>query len=209
MENRRHHHASPAVSTVPPLLVSAAPCTGASLRDQVLIAMPALNDGFFDRSVIYVCAHSSEGAMGIVLNQAMPDIAFGDLLEQLHLPHSPRAPVVHFGGPVETGRGFVLHTPDFQRDDTVRLTASQSITGTIENLRAIADGRGPERSIFALGYAGWGPGQLEAELQANSWLTVPADDDLVFSSDLPHKWDMALARLGVAPLMLSSHGGRA
>ncbi len=180
-----------------------------SLRDHVLIAMPTLDEGYFDRSVIYICAHSSEGAMGIVLNQVMPDVEFSDLLDQLHLPQSPRTPTVHFGGPVETGRGFVLHTTDFQRDDTVKLTPSLSITGTIDILRAISEGRGPERSIFALGYAGWGPGQLEAELQANSWLTAPADDDLIFSKDLPHKWDLALARLGVSPLMLAMHGGRA
>lgn len=207
MEDRRHHHPTP--SSIPPLLANVNPRAEQSLRNHVLIAMPTLSDGFFDRSIIYICAHSAEGAMGIVLNQVMPDVEFSDLTEQLHIPTSPRAPVVHFGGPVETGRGFVLHTTDFERDDTVKLTDTLSITGTIEILRAIASGHGPVRSIFALGYAGWGPGQLEAELQANSWLTVPADDDLIFSSDLPHKWDLALARLGVSPLMLSLHGGRA
>ena len=206
MEDRRHHHTA---SPIPPLLASTGLRGDQSLRNHVLIAMPTLSDGYFDRSVIYICAHSHEGAMGIVLNQVMPDVEFGDLLDQLHLPQSPRTPTVHFGGPVETGRGFVLHTTDFQRDDTVRLTSSLSITGTIDILRAISEGRGPERSIFALGYASWGPGQLEAELQTNSWLTVGADDDLIFSSDLPHKWDMALARLGVSPLMLAMHGGRA
>ncbi len=206
MEERRHHHTA---HPIPALLAPEGLHTGPSLRDHVLIAMPSLADGYFDRSVIYICAHSREGAMGIVLNQIMPDVEFDDLLEQLHLPQSPRAPAVHCGGPVETGRGFVLHTTDFQRDDTVRLTPSLSITGTIDILRAISEGRGPERAIFALGYASWGPGQLESELQANSWLTVEADDDLVFSKDLPHKWDLALARLGVSPLMLSLQGGRA
>ena len=171
--------------------------------------MPQLADGFFNRSVIYVCAHSAEGAMGIVINQPMPDIAFSELLEQLHLPQSAAAPTVHFGGPVETGRGFVLHSTDFCREDTVRLTEDLSLTGTIDILRAISEGRGPSRAIFALGYAGWGPGQLEAELQANSWLTVPADDDLIFDPDLPHKWALALDRLGVSPLALSLHGGTA
>ena len=206
MEDRRHHHTA---NPIPPLLARTGLRGDQSLRNQVLIAMPTLSEGFFDRSVIYICAHSSDGAMGVVLNQVMPDIEFSDLLSQLHLPQSPRTPVVHFGGPVETGRGFVLHTTDFQRDDTVKLTPSLSITGTIDILRAIAEGRGPDRSIFALGYAGWGPGQLEAELQANSWLTVPADDDLIFSNDLSHKWDLALGRLGVSPLMLAMHGGRA
>lgn len=207
MEDRRQHTHT---STIPALLAPASLHTQQpSLRDHVLIAMPTLDEGFFDRSVIYICAHSNEGAMGIVLNQVMPDVEFGDLLDQLHLPQSPRAPVVHFGGPVETGRGFVLHSTDFERDDTVRLTPKLSITGTIDILRAISEGRGPNRSIFALGYAGWGPGQLESELQANTWLTAPADEDLIFNADLPHKWDQALGRLGVSPLMLAMHGGRA
>jgi putative transcriptional regulator len=204
METRRT--ATPVHNPVAPLLSAH---KEPSLQNHVLIAMPQLSDGFFNRSVIYVCAHSHEGAMGIVINQRMPDIEFSELLDQLHLPQSAAAPVVHFGGPVETGRGFVLHSTDFQRDDTVRLTEGLSLTGTIDILRAISEGRGPRQSIFALGYAGWGPGQLEAELQANSWLAVPADDDLIFSPDLPHKWDLALARLGVSPLMLSIHGGTA
>ncbi len=201
------HRIYPTVTNpVAPLLSSA---EAPSLQHHVLIAMPQLSDGFFNRSVIYVCAHSAEGAMGIVINRAMPDIEFAELLDQLHLPQSHAAPTVHFGGPVETGRGFVLHSTDFCREDTVRLTDGLSLTGTIDILRAISEGRGPNRAIFALGYAGWGPGQLETELQANSWLTVPADDDLIFDPDLPHKWDLALARLGVSPLMLSLQGGRA
>ena len=206
MENRRtpHHLVNP----VAPLLSSAS-ASAPSLQHHLLVAMPQLADGFFNRSVIYVCAHSAEGAMGIVINQPMPDIAFSELLEQLHLPQSAAAPTVHFGGPVETGRGFVLHSTDFCREDTVRLTEDLSLTGTIDILRAISEGRGPSRAIFALGYAGWGPGQLEAELQANSWLTVPADDDLIFDPDLPHKWALALDRLGVSPLALSLHGGTA
>lgn len=183
--------------------------TAPSLQHHLLVAMPQHEDGFFTRSVIYVCAHSAEGAMGIVINQPMPDINFSELLDQLHLPESRSEPTVHFGGPVETGRGFVLHSTDFCREDTVRLNDGLSLTGTIDILRAISEGRGPDRAIFALGYAGWGPGQLEAELQANSWLTVPADDDLIFDPDLPHKWEMALARLGVSPVMLSLQGGTA
>jgi putative transcriptional regulator len=180
-------------------------------RNSLLIAMPAMRENFFMKSVIYVCAHSDAGAMGIVINQKLPDIAFSDLLDQLMLPQSEMKvePVVHFGGPVDTGRGFVLHSGDFMREDTVKLDTGICITGTVDILKAMAEGRGPSRSIFALGYAGWGPGQLEAEMQANSWLTAPADDDLVFSSDLPRKWEKALSRLGVSPLALSAEAGHA
>jgi putative transcriptional regulator len=118
-------------------------------------------------------------------------------------------PVVHFGGPVDTGRGFVLHSDDFMRDDTVRINEHMCITGTVDILKAMAEGRGPHKSIFALGYAGWGPGQLETEIQSNSWLTVSADDDVVFSTDLGLKWEKALSRLGVNPYALSMEAGRA
>jgi putative transcriptional regulator len=180
-------------------------------RNHLLIAMPSLSSGFFARSVVYVCAHSPAGAMGIVINQRLPDVQFGDLLSQLNLPKSQLViePVVHFGGPVETGRGFVLHSTDFMREDTVRITDSICITGTIDILRAMAEGKGPHKSIFALGYAGWSAGQLEAEMQANAWLTAPADDALVFDAELGKKWDLALARVGINPLMLSDDIGHA
>lgn len=180
-------------------------------RNHLLIAMPSMMEGFFHKSVVYVCAHSSAGAMGIVINQKLPDVQFGDLLSQLKLPkpQSLREPVVHFGGPVETGRGFVLHSTDFMREDTVRINDHMCITGTIDILSAIAEGKGPVKSIFALGYSGWGPGQLEAEMQANSWLTVPADDELIFNTELAHKWEKSLQRLGIHPAMLSAEVGRA
>lgn len=180
-------------------------------RNQLLIAMPSLLDGFFHKSVVYLCAHSPAGAMGIVINQKLPDVEFSDLLSQLKLPRPQaiREPVVHFGGPVETGRGFVLHSNDFMREDTVRIHDNICITGTIDILSAIAEGRGPVKSIFALGYSGWGPGQLEAELQANSWLTIPADDELIFNTDLGLKWEKSLSRLGIHPAMLSNEVGRA
>ncbi|MDE1153067.1 MAG: YqgE/AlgH family protein [Micavibrio sp.] len=180
-------------------------------RNHLLIAMPGMDEGFFSRSVVYICAHSDAGAMGIVINQKLPDIEFHDLLKQLGLPqsHQLMQPVIHFGGPVEAGRGFVLHTADFLRGDTVRINDSMCLTGTTDILRAISEGRGPQRSIFALGYSGWGPGQLEAEMQANSWLTVPADDELVFDTALGRKWDMALHRLGIAPATLSMEAGHA
>ncbi len=180
-------------------------------RNQLLIAMPGMDQGFFHRSVVYLCAHSDAGAMGIVINQKLPDIDFKDLLAQLSLPKSEllMQPIVHFGGPVETGRGFVLHSTDFMRDDTVRINDRMAITGTIDILRALAEGRGPERSIFALGYAGWGPGQLEDELRNNAWLTMPADDEVMFETALGRKWDVAMSRIGVSPLTLSMDAGHA
>lgn len=180
-------------------------------RNSLLVAMPSMQNGFFTRSVVYICAHSGAGAMGIVINQRLPDVEFKDLLSQLHLPRSQLVvePVVHFGGPVETGRGFVLHSMDFIRKDTVRINDKMCITGTVDILRAMAEGKGPSHSIFALGYAGWGAGQLEDEMQANAWLTVPADEELIFSTDLGHKWEEALKKIGVNPLALSTEAGRA
>lgn len=179
--------------------------------NQLLIAMPSMHGGQFNKSVVYICAHSAAGAMGIVVNQKLHEVQFKDLLDQLNLPHSEVQvnPVVHFGGPVETGRGFVLHSTDFIREDTVKINAHIGMTGTIDILRAIAEGRGPDKSIFALGYAGWGAGQLEAEIQANTWLTVPADDDLIFNTDLSRKWERALLKLGINPAALSVESGHA
>ena len=180
-------------------------------RHSLLIAMPGLQDGIFTRSVVYVCAHSDAGAMGIVVNQRLPDVGFGELLSQLKLPRSSLSvdPVVHFGGPVETGRGFVLHSTDFIREDTVRINDTLCITGTIDILEAIAQGRGPVRSIFALGYAGWGAGQLENEIAENGWLTCPASVELLFDSDIERKYDRILASIGVNPAHLSSDAGHA
>lgn len=190
----------------PDLLIGESP-----FRNSLLVAMPRLEDGFFTKSVIYLCAHSAAGAMGIVINQELQDVAFADLLSQLHLPRPPKPvnPVIHFGGPVETGRGFVLHSTDFVRKETVRIADNLCITGTVDILRAISEGHGPCKSIFALGYSGWGAGQLEAEMQSNTWLTVPADDDLLFGPDLPSKWERAMARVGVDPILLSAEVGHA
>jgi putative transcriptional regulator len=182
-----------------------------SFRNMLLVAMPTQHGGAFSKSVVYLCAHGGEGAMGLVINRPLEGVAFDELLSQLELPQSQLGvqPVVHFGGPVEVGRGFVLHSNDFMREDTIRVEGGICITGTIDILRAMAEGTGPSKSIFALGYAGWGPGQLEAEMQANSWLIVPADDELVFSADIGNKWEKALNRLGIDPLSLSLDGGRA
>lgn len=181
------------------------------LRNSLLIATPRLQDGFFNRSVIYLCAHSATGAMGIVVNQRLPDIKFADLLSQLHLnvPEKIAAPIVHFGGPVETGRGFVLHSTDFIRADTVRIDERLCMTGTTDILQAMAEGKGPKNSIFALGYAGWGPGQLEEEIRENAWLLASPDDDILFGTELARKWDKAMERLGIDPLALSPDIGHA
>jgi len=173
--------------------------------------MPQMNDPRFERAVIYLCAHNNEGAMGLVVNKLFEQLSFPDLLDQLNITSGPRTQQirVHFGGPVESGRGFVLHSDDYVREGTMLVNSGFALTATIDILRAIADGEGPRSSILALGYAGWGPGQLETELAANGWLHVPADPELVFGGDLEHKWNLALGRLGITPTVLSSEAGHA
>ena len=189
------------------------------LDGQMLIAMPSMRDERFTRSVIYVCAHSSEGAMGIVVNQPAANINFPDLLVQLEvipasdiiqLPRRAGTVKVLRGGPVETGRGFVLHSADFFiENSTLPIDDGICLTATLDILKAIARGDGPASALLALGYAGWAPGQLDAELQANGWLCVPADADLVFEGDVDGKWQRALAKLGVDLTMLSIDAGHA
>ena len=182
-----------------------------SLEGKMLIAMPGMSDPRFERSVVYLCAHSDQGALGFVINKTVQNITFEDLLEQLELngDETISAPPVHFGGPVETERGFVIHTSDYAKGDTAEQDGDIGITATLDILRAIAEGRGPEKSILVLGYAGWAPGQLEQELSANGWLHCDANLDLVFAQDNDRKWDRALASLGVDAGMLSSDAGRA
>jgi len=189
------------------------------LDGHFLIAMPGMGDDRFARSVVYVCAHSSEGAMGIVINQRAPQISFHDLLVQLDIiPEGPeiRLPaqagrmVVQRGGPVETGRGFVLHSADyFIENSTLPIDDNVSLTATLEILKALATGGGPRSAMLALGYAGWAPGQLETEIQANGWLHCRAEPELIFDTDLEAKYERALALLGVHPGMLSSEAGHA
>lgn len=179
------------------------------LDGQLLIAMPSMGDPRFSRSVIYVCAHSSEGAMGIVINQRAPNISFAELLEQLKivptedrisLPSALNAMEVHLGGPVETGRGFVLHSADyFKAESTLPINDNVCLTATVDILRDIAKGSGPDKALLALGYAGWAPGQLEDEIQSNGWLNCPADPDLVFDPAVDRKYNKALDSLGVDP----------
>jgi len=163
--------------------------------------------------VIYMCAHNSEGAMGLVVNRLIGSVSFEDLMEQLELDQDAiteaRLPAVHFGGPVETGRGFVLHSTDYLVPDSMQLNENLALTATVDILRDIAGGIGPSRRLLALGYAGWGPGQLDGEIQENAWLSVDADLDLLFADGLDDKWDQALAKMGISPMLLSSEAGRA
>ncbi len=193
------------------------PGTGATLEGQLLVAMPVMTDKRFARSVIYMCAHSREGAMGLIINHRAGHITFPDLLDRLgiiqgRVDDGIAADLmdreVHSGGPVETGRGFVLHTADYHAtDSTLEIAGGISLTATIDILKAIAQGCGPERSILALGYAGWSPGQLESEIQANGWLNCPADADIVFEPDIDLKYEKALARIGVNPSFLVGEAG--
>ena len=191
---------------------------GMSLRDssfldgQLLIAMPGMGDLRFERAVIFLCAHSAEGAMGLIVNKPAPDLSFADLLAQLKISATidlKNAPV-HFGGPVEHGRGFVLHTSDYTvEDSSLRVGAHFAMTATLDILQDMARGGGPERALLALGYSGWGPGQLEGEIQANGWLTAAADPELVFGLNDGDKWEAALRSLSIDPRLLSAEGGRA
>ena len=181
------------------------------LSGQLLIAMPGMQDERFAKTVIYMCAHTPEGAMGLVLNQALDSLTFPDLLEQLGIEEEIGATDVrvHVGGPVEAGRGFVLHSADYSQEATLPVDDGIALTATVDILKAIARGRGPQKSLLALGYAGWGPGQLDDEIKANGWLQAPADPELVFDLNLDNKWERAIGKLGIDPRMLSDEAGHA
>ena len=189
------------------------------LSGQLLVAMPTMSDRRFRRSVIYMCSHSDEGAMGLIVNQRSPDVSLSDLLSQLGLaedgadqsgPEEFLEQGVLNGGPVSTERGFVLHTNDyFAEEATLAIGDGICLTATIEILKAMAAGQGPRRSVLALGYAGWAPGQLEAEIGANGWLHCPADRELVFDTDLELKYVRALSKIGVELSHLISEAGHA
>ncbi|MEJ8473512.1 YqgE/AlgH family protein [Roseibium algae] len=190
-----------------------------TLEGQFLIAMPNMDDGRFDHSVIYMCSHTEQGAMGLVLNQVARHLNLEDLLFQLsildndsavRLPPKVREMNVHKGGPVEVERGFVLHTDDYVLDkSTLEINDGICLTATLEILKAMADGRGPESALLALGYSGWAPGQLESEIQANGWLTSPASKELVFDPVSENKWQKALQSIGIDPAMLFGEAGHA
>ena len=189
------------------------------LDGQMLIAMPSMRDERFARTLIYMCAHSSEGAMGIVVNQPAADISFPDLLvkldvipanERIQLPRRAGTIKVLKGGPVETQRGFVLHTADFFiENSTLPIDEGICLTATLDILKAIARDEGPANAVLALGYAGWAPGQLEKEIQHNGWLHCTADSELVFGTDTGGKYEKAMGKLGIDLGMLSSEAGHA
>ena len=182
-----------------------------SLAGQVLIAMPAMDDQRFSQSVIYVCAHTGDGAMGIVLNRPLTTPSFEDLLRQLGVEPTPPTRRIHLcsGGPVDNARGFVLHTADWTDSASLRIDETLALTASLDILKAIATGGGPKQGLLALGYAGWGPGQLDSEIQQNAWLTAPADLDIIFDPAHDTKWRRALATLRIDPLLLSGVAGRA
>lgn len=187
------------------------------LDGQFLIAMPGMQDSNFTRAVVYICAHSQAGAMGFIINRPQ-QISFTDVLlhlklmdqaDAIMLPVQTRDFPILSGGPVETGRGFVLHSDDFVSESSIPVSDDISLTATLDIIRAICDGRGPSRATMLLGYAGWGPGQLEIEIGNNGWLNCPASDELIFDRALEGKYERALALLGVSPEMLSSEAGHA
>lgn len=179
---------------------------------KLLIAMPGMGDQRFEHSVVYMCAHSPEGAMGLIINKPSFDLKFEDLLKQLKIPagDGAKGTQIYFGGPVEHGRGFVLHTADYAANrSTMKVDDRFGMTATLDILQDIARGAGPASSLMALGYSGWGPGQLEAEIQRNGWLTCDASPEIVFAKENGSKWRAALKSLGVDPLTLSPSAGHA
>ena len=181
------------------------------LSGQLLIAMPNIVDPPFEKSVIYICVHNSDGAMGLLVNRPIQSLSFTELLGQLEVDFSSEiSPVsVMFGGPVEQGRGFVLHSPDYLQDASLVVDEDVVLTATVEILQAIADGMGPKKYLLALGYAGWDAGQLDSEIKNNGWLSVGSDHDLIFGSDSESKWLKAMTKIGIDPHMLSDNAGNA
>jgi putative transcriptional regulator len=195
----------------PPPTPAEEPSSGDFLTGQLLIAMPAMADPRFAQSVIYLCAHTPEGAMGLVLNRPLKRPSFEDLLRQLDVAPLPPARRIRLyaGGPVDNARGFVLHTADWTSEGSLRVDDGLALTASLDVLKAIAEGGGPREGILALGYAGWGPGQLDAEMQQNAWLSVSADETIVFDGDHDTKWRRAFAKLKIDPLLLSDAAGHA
>ena len=182
------------------------------LEGKLLIALPGMSDPRFAKSVIFMCAHSAEGAMGIVINQPIEGLGFREMARKLELgvtASTPDFPVL-CGGPVETGRGFVLHSGDYSSDQsTLVVSNGVSLTATLDILRAMVEGHGPQHAIFALGYSGWGAGQIENEIRMNGWLHCDADETILFDTSVEDKWNAALRKLGIDSSGLSAHAGRA
>lgn len=182
-----------------------------SVEGQFLVAVPHMEDPRFQHSVIYMCSHDGDGAIGLIVNKLIEHMPFADLLRQLNVAGhwNDQQIRVHFGGPVEPGRGFVLHSPEYAVEGTKKVGGGMALTGTTEILRDMALGQGPQQSLLALGYAGWGPKQLDREIQQNGWLVVGADQPLLFDPDLDGKWQRAIAKLGFDPGALTHIPGHA
>ena len=197
------------IGTGPSGTVAAA--TPGWLTGKLLVAMPGMADPRFVRTVIYICSHGPSGAMGLVVNRLFGDADFPMLLEQLNIDASSGTPdiPVQFGGPIEMGRGFVLHSSEYLREETTRIDDAIAVTATIEVIKDIVSGKGPLRALMVLGYAGWSEGQLEKELKNNGWLTVEADEGILFDINLDSKWDRSMAKIGISPAMLSNTQGNA
>lgn len=182
-----------------------------TVEGQLLVAVPNMEDPRFQHSVIYMCSHDRDGAVGLIVNKLIEHMPFADLLRQLKVAgeYKDKHIRVHFGGPVEPGRGFVLHSPEYAVEGTKKVGGGMALTGTTEILRDIALGQGPQQSLLALGYAGWGPRQLDREIQQNGWLVVHSDAPLLFDTDLDGKWQRAIAKLGFEPGALANVAGRA
>ena len=182
------------------------------LTGKLLVATPFLFDSRFFHSVIYICGHDANGAIGLVINRLLPSISFEELLRQidvLEFPQSIPDVSIYYGGPIEMGRGFVLHTNDYQSNSTVPIDDSISITATLDIIKAIAQGNGPDKSLLALGYTGWISGQLEQEIMDNSWLSIDPSTSLIFDMPIDEKWRGSMASIGVDPAILSMESGHA
>ena len=183
------------------------------LAGKLIIAMPTMSDPRFKRSVVCICAHNEDGAIGIIINKIIESLSFSKIIKQLKLKKNMTKNDyknhIYFRGPVETERGFILHSADYSSENSTSINSEISMTASTEILQALIDGNGPNKSIVALGYAGWGPGQLDTEIQSNAWLSVESDLELVFSAKTAEKWDMALEKIGVNPALLSTEAGRA
>lgn len=181
------------------------------LNGQCLIAMPGMQDDRFERSVVYVCAHSAEGAMGLTINRPIRDLTFSSLLGQLNIeqPQNPVSTPILAGGPVDIVRGFVLHSPEYASNATLAMTSLTSLTVTTDIIRDISKGAGPKNYLITLGYVGWSGGQLENEIKENAWIPVESSSDLLFSPALEKKWDFALNTLGIDPFLLAPEQGKA
>lgn len=181
------------------------------LTGKMVVAMPNMKDPRFENTVIFICGHDQSGAMGLVINKLVENITLNSLLEQLQIEIEEviEDKPIYYGGPVEMGRGFVLHSAEYTHDSSVKIGDDLMLTATIEILRDIARSKGPEKCLLALGYAGWSPGQLEQEIQSNCWLEVEADNQVLFETPLDQRWKKTLLNLGIDPAMLSVEAGHA